>query len=84
MALSTDYFGTSSYLSSPSPKTFPPSKALESLVKGLADGHKAYGVDTARVLFVVQEGERNVFDQRWLEWELLEKSVLAPGWDEMR
>lgn len=28
------------------------------------------------MLFVVQEGERNVFDQRWLEWELLERSVV--------
>lgn len=28
---------------------------------------------SARILFVVQDGERNVFDQRWLEYELLEK-----------
>lgn len=27
------------------------------------------------ILFVVQAGERNVFDQRWLEYELLEKYV---------
>lgn len=25
------------------------------------------------ILFVVQENERNVFDQRWVEYELLEK-----------
>lgn len=30
---------------------------------------------SARILFVVQAGERNVFDQRWLEYELLEKFV---------
>ena len=28
---------------------------------------------SAWILFVVQENERNVFDQRWLEYELLEK-----------
>ncbi|KAI0783471.1 glutathione synthase [Abortiporus biennis] len=28
--------------------------------------------NSARVLFVVQDNERNVFDQRWLEYELLE------------
>lgn len=26
---------------------------------------------------MVQEGERNVFDQRWLEYELLEKCVIS-------
>ena len=30
---------------------------------------------SAWILFVVQNGERNVFDQRWLEYELLEKCV---------
>jgi hypothetical protein len=29
----------------------------------------------AKILFVVQAGERNIFDQRWLEYELLEKQV---------
>jgi glutathione synthase len=29
----------------------------------------------AKILFVVQAGERNVFDQRLLEYELLEKYV---------
>lgn len=28
---------------------------------------------SACILFVVQPDERNVFDQRWLEYELLEK-----------
>lgn len=31
-----------------------------------------------QILFVVQDGERNVFDQRWLEYELLEKYVFLP------
>lgn len=76
MALSTNYFQASPFLTNPDPSHFPPNDALKSLVQGLADGWKAYGSQEARVLFVVQEGERNVFDQRWLEWELLEKSVV--------
>lgn len=28
---------------------------------------------SAQILFVVQARERNVFDQRWLEYELLEQ-----------
>ncbi len=27
----------------------------------------------AKTLFIVQAGGRNVFDQRWLEYELLER-----------
>lgn len=46
--------------------------SLKQLSAGLADGWKAYGRDDAAILFVVQDGERNVFDQRWLEYELLE------------
>jgi len=30
---------------------------------------------SAQILFVVQARERNVFDQRWLEYELLEQYV---------
>lgn len=58
--------------------------SLQSLARGLAEGHQAYvkqGSDEkergerekSKILFVVQGGERNIFDQRWLEWELLEK-----------
>ncbi len=32
----------------------------------------------AWILFIVQAGERNVFDQRWLEYELLEKYARLP------
>lgn len=46
------------------------------MAKGLAAGHAAYvssgGSPSSNILFVVQPGERNVFDQRWLEYELLE------------
>jgi glutathione synthetase len=54
------------------------SKSASSLAKGLAAAHKAYGVPRTRrplcVLFVVQDPERNVFDQRHLEYALLEEN----------
>lgn len=67
---STTYFATSALLSDPA--NYPTNNSLRSLALGLAEGWKAYGKDDAKILFVCQEGERNVFDQRWLEWELLE------------
>ncbi|KAK8849378.1 glutathione synthetase [Kwoniella newhampshirensis] len=51
---------------------FPANQPLKNIAAGLAEGWKAYGNDEAVVLFVVQDGERNVFDQKWLEYELLE------------
>ncbi|BFZ53069.1 Glutathione synthetase [Savitreella phatthalungensis] len=50
----------------------PKNPATEGLAAGLAAAHSAYGVKDAIVLFVVQPGERNAFDQRWLEYALLE------------
>ncbi|TFK48808.1 glutathione synthase [Heliocybe sulcata] len=67
---STHYYHLSPYLKA---ENFPSNTTLSGLAAGLAEGHKAYGVPDARILFVVQDGERNVFDQRWLEYELLEK-----------
>jgi len=64
------YFGVSPLLANPS--NFPENDSLKQISNGLAEGWKAYGRDDAAVLFVVQEGERNVFDQKWLEYELLE------------
>lgn len=69
-AATSGYFGASPLLS---PANYPENTSLASLAAGLAAGHRAYGVEGAKVLFVVQEGERNVFDQRWLEWELMER-----------
>ncbi|UZJ51042.1 hypothetical protein CBS101457_000362 [Exobasidium rhododendri] len=55
----------------------PKNEALSTLAAGLAAGHKAYldatSSSDARILFVVQGEERNVFDQRLIEYELLEK-----------
>jgi glutathione synthetase len=54
------------------------SKSASSLAKGLAVAHKAYGSSRTQrplcVLFVVQDPERNVFDQRHLEYALLEEN----------
>lgn len=52
--------------------SMPENPSAKRLASGLAIAHKAYGVQDAVVLFVVQPGERNVFDQRWLEYYLLE------------
>lgn len=82
----TSFFNSSSLLQAAS---LPENPSLQVLTSGLASGHKAYleslkslpkeaqeEVDEkvqAVILFVVQEGERNAFDQRGLEYELLEK-----------
>ncbi|KAL4080603.1 hypothetical protein J3A83DRAFT_4422567 [Scleroderma citrinum] len=66
----TDYYRISPFLT---PKNFPANDATTRLVHGLAEAHKAYGVPGAYILSVVLPNERNVFDQRWLEYELLEK-----------
>ncbi|KAL1392347.1 glutathione synthetase large chain [Phyllosticta capitalensis] len=58
--------------------TLPESKSVPSLAAGLAAAHIAYGPSKSEnplcVLFVVQDPERNVFDQRLLEYSLLNKS----------
>ncbi|KAI8613015.1 glutathione synthase [Chytriomyces sp. MP71] len=49
----------------------PPNGALQGLTKGLAKAWELYGSKTSVVVMVVQPGERNSFDQRWLENTLL-------------
>ncbi|KAI0036289.1 glutathione synthase [Vararia minispora EC-137] len=66
---STSYFGASALLK---PGCFPPNKTVRGLAAGIAEAHRAYGCPSAHVLFIVQPGERNIFDQRLLEYELLE------------
>ncbi|KAI0780868.1 glutathione synthase [Trametes elegans] len=66
----TEYFNSSPFLRL---ENLPPNETISGLAEGLAAAHKAYGSLNAWILFVVQDGERNVFDQRWLEYELLEK-----------
>ncbi|KAJ7507267.1 hypothetical protein B0H11DRAFT_1970962 [Mycena galericulata] len=68
------------------PADFPPNDTTAGLVEGLAAAHAAYNVKEAKILFVVQAGERNVFDQRLLEYELLEKHsihVVRQTFDEL-
>ncbi|KAI9566226.1 glutathione synthase [Boletus coccyginus] len=69
----TDYYHVSPHLK---PEDFPSNDTISGLADGLAEAHKAYGVPNAYILFVVQPNERNVFDQRWLEYELLEKHAI--------
>ncbi|KAL1944494.1 hypothetical protein VTO73DRAFT_2924 [Trametes versicolor] len=66
----TEYYNSSSVLKL---ENMPPNDTIAGLAEGLAAAHKEYGSPSAWILFVVQNGERNVFDQRWLEYELLEK-----------
>ncbi|KAF5345432.1 hypothetical protein D9758_013639 [Tetrapyrgos nigripes] len=71
---STRYFDSSSFLT---PANFPANETTTGLAEGLAAAHKAYNVPGSRILFVVQPGERNVFDQLWLEYELIERHQIA-------
>jgi glutathione synthetase len=54
--------------------SLPPSTSVPSLAAGLAAGHKAYGKSKTGsplcVIFLIQHHERNVFDQRHLEYTL--------------
>ncbi|KAF6755858.1 glutathione synthase [Ephemerocybe angulata] len=74
LMLSTSYFNSSPHLKL---ENLPKNDTIAGLAKGIAAGHAAYvsngGSPSSKILFVVQAGERNVFDQRWLEYELLEK-----------
>ncbi|KAF9999965.1 hypothetical protein BGZ80_005048 [Entomortierella chlamydospora] len=49
----------------------PVSESITSIASGLASAHQLYGSKTAKVMMVVQPGERNAFDQRWIEYNLL-------------
>ncbi|CAL1713699.1 unnamed protein product [Somion occarium] len=80
---STGYYGASAHLTA---DKFPPNTTISGLVEGLAEAHRAYNIPDTRILFVVQPGERNVFDQRWLEYELLERHsihVIRQTFDEL-
>lgn len=54
--------------------TLPPSPSVPSLALGMAKAHAAYGPSTTShplcVIFLVQDPERNVFDQRHVEYAL--------------
>ncbi|KAI7867099.1 glutathione synthetase [Spinellus fusiger] len=48
----------------------PENRAVESIADGIASAWEHYGKPDAYVLMVIQPGERNVFDQRWIEYSL--------------
>jgi glutathione synthase len=51
----------------------PDNPAAKNIAKGLAKAHEIYdSPESAIILFVVQDPERNIFDQRWIEYLLLE------------
>ena len=54
-------------------ESLPENPAAERLADGLAEAHAKYGNGNAAVLFVVQDLETNIFDQRCLEYRLLEE-----------
>ncbi|KAF5360179.1 hypothetical protein D9758_011332 [Tetrapyrgos nigripes] len=70
LCASTGFYESSPYLQA---LNLPPNNTIAGLVEGLAAAHTVYDVPSSQILFVVQPGERNVFDQLWLEYELLEK-----------
>ncbi|KAF4617135.1 hypothetical protein D9613_005773 [Agrocybe pediades] len=79
----TNYYETSPFLKR---ENFPANDNITGLANGLAEAQKAYGVPGSQILFVVQTGERNVFDQRPLEYELLEKHsihIIRQTFDEL-
>lgn len=72
-----DYlFKSGAYAQKPSGK-LQISKSVGLLTEGLAKMHAAYGNKEAAVLFVVQPNERNVVDQRLLQYGLAESSIPA-------
>ncbi|RDB14681.1 Glutathione synthetase [Hypsizygus marmoreus] len=80
---STHYYNASPHLRE---ENFPANNSITGLVDGLAAAHKAYNNPQSHILFVVQPGERNVFDQRPLEYKLLEQHsihVIRRTFDEL-
>ncbi|KAJ8580582.1 hypothetical protein M405DRAFT_834030 [Rhizopogon salebrosus TDB-379] len=67
---STSYLSTLSYLIV---DDFPENNTTSVLAEGLAEARDAYGIRCACILFVGQPNKYIMFDQRWLEYELLEK-----------
>jgi glutathione synthase len=62
-------------------QSLPQSKSIPSLAAGLAAAHMAYGAprvgNRSCVIFLVQDVERNVFDQRHLQYALEDLGVIV-------
>ncbi|KAJ2316923.1 Glutathione synthetase [Coemansia sp. RSA 2704] len=55
----------------------PPNESLTSIGDGIAAGFALYGQPDAVVIMVVQPGERNVYDQRFIEQRLWERHHIS-------
>ncbi|KAG1137260.1 hypothetical protein G6F37_010283 [Rhizopus arrhizus] len=55
----------------------PENDAIQSFADGLAHAWKLYGNPSARIAMIIQPGERNVFDQRWIEYTLQERHGIS-------
>ncbi|KAI5837544.1 hypothetical protein DFP73DRAFT_307932 [Morchella snyderi] len=57
-------------------KNIPLDPSAKEIANGLAAAHKAYGLGgsgrNTAILFIIQDDERNIFDQRLIEYNLLE------------
>ncbi|KAG9297131.1 hypothetical protein G9A89_019412 [Geosiphon pyriformis] len=65
----TNYFDSLSTIKSDS---LPQNDACTSVAKAIAKAHELYGSLNSVVLMLVQPRERNAFDQRWIEYDLLQ------------
>ncbi|XP_006811195.1 glutathione synthetase-like [Saccoglossus kowalevskii] len=45
-------------------------RALSGLAQGLVEAWKLYKCDRAAILFLIEDVSQNIFDQRWLEYEI--------------
>ncbi|KAJ3299205.1 hypothetical protein HK104_009738 [Borealophlyctis nickersoniae] len=52
--------------------SLPVNSSIKTLAKGIAKAWELYASKSAVVVMVVQPGERNVFDQRWIEYMLFQ------------
>ncbi|KAF8627449.1 hypothetical protein AX17_006263 [Amanita inopinata Kibby_2008] len=66
----TNYYNISPQLKM---DAFPQNDTVSTIAEGLAEAHGAYNVPGSWILFVTQPDERNVFDQRWIEYYLFER-----------
>ncbi|PKC74916.1 glutathione synthase [Rhizophagus irregularis] len=64
----TEYYNSSELLKSDS---LPLNDSMTSIPKGIAKAHELYGSPNAVVMMVVIDEERNIFDQKWIEYDLL-------------
>ncbi|TPX63011.1 glutathione synthase [Powellomyces hirtus] len=74
LAKRTGFFNDASL---PSPDitldALPENTSIRSIAKGIGKAWELYEVPTAVAVMIVQPGERNAFDQRWIEYKLFEE-----------